>query len=79
MDVDDAVVLALAIWVFICSLLVKTVDVYVTLLLIGLLVVAEVAGNFIKPETKQGLKPAIYFLLFVFFVIVVKKVAEVLR
>lgn len=79
MDVDDAVVLTLAVWVFICSLLVKTVDVYATLLLIGLLVVAEVAGNFIKPETKQGLKPAIYFLLFVFFVIVVKKVVEVLR
>ncbi len=78
MDVDDAIILTLTIWVVICSLLVKTVDVYVTLLLIGLLIVAEVAGNFIKPETKQGIKPAIYFLLFVFFVIVVRKVMEVL-
>ena len=78
MDVDDAVVLTLAVWVVITSLMVKTVDVYVTLLLIGLLVVAEVAGNFIKPETKQGLKPAIYFLLFIFSIIVVRKVIEVL-
>ena len=78
MDVDDAVVLTLAIWVFICSILVKTIDVYITLLLIGLLVVAEVAGNFIKPETKQGLKPAIYFLLLIFCIIIVKKVIEVL-
>ena len=78
MDVDDAIILTLAIWVFICTVMVKTIDVYVTLLLIGLLVVAEVAGNFIKPETKQGLKPAIYFLLFVFLVIVVKKVMEIL-
>lgn len=78
MDVDDAIVLTLAMWVFICTVMVKTIDVYVTLLLIGLLVVAEVAGNFIKPETKQGLKPAIYFLLFVFLVIVVRKVMEVL-
>ena len=78
MDVDDAIILTLSIWVVICSLLVKTIDVYVTLLLIGLLVVAEVAGNFIKPETKQGLKPAIYFLLFVFLVIVVRKVMEIL-
>jgi len=78
MDVDDAIVLTLAIWVVICTILVKTIDVYVTLLLIGLLVVAEVAGNFIKPETKQRLKPAIYFLLFVFLVIVVRKVMEVL-
>jgi|Deesub1362A_J573_1020465.scaffolds.fasta_scaffold00471_25 hypothetical protein len=78
MDVDDAVVLTLAVWVVITSLLVKTVDVYVTLLLIGLLVVAEVAGSFINPETKQGLKPAIYFLLFIFVVIVARKVMEVL-
>jgi hypothetical protein len=78
MDVDDAVVLTLAVWVVITSILVKTVDVYVTLLLIGLLVVAEVAGSFIKPETKQGLKPAIYFLLFIFLVIVARKVMEVL-
>ena len=78
MDVDDAIILTLAIWVAICSLLVKTIDVYVTLLLIGLLVVAEVAGIFIKPETNLGLKPAIYFLLFVFLVIVVRKVMEIL-
>ena len=78
MDVDDVIILTLAIWVVICTILVKTIDVYVTLLLIGLLVVAEVAGNFIKPETKEGLKPAIYFLLFVFLVIVLRKVMEVL-
>ena len=77
MDVDDAILLTLAIWVVVCFLS-TSVDVYVTLLLIGLLVVAEVGGNFVKPETKQGLKPAIYFLLFVFLVIVVRKVMEVL-
>jgi len=78
MDVDDAVILTLAIWVIICSLLVKTIDLYVTLLLIGLLVVSEVASNFIKPEIKEGLKPTIYFLLFIFLIIVVKKIIEVL-
>jgi hypothetical protein len=77
-DVDDAVILTLAIWVVISSLLVKAVDVYVTLMLIGLLIVAEVAGNFINPETRQGLRPAIYFLLFIFLVIVAKKIMEVL-
>lgn len=78
MDVDDAILLTLAVWVVITSIIVETVDVYVTLLLIGLLVIAEVSGSFINPETKQGLKPAIYFLLFVFFIIVVKKVMDVL-
>jgi len=79
MDVDDAIVLVLAVWVTICFILVKTVEVYVTLILIGLLIVTEVAGTFMKPEIKQGLKPAIYFLLFIFFIVVVKKVFEVLR
>ncbi len=78
MDVDDVIILTLAVWVFICTILVKTVDVYVTLLLIGLLVVSEVGGYFMNPETKRGLNSAIYFLLFVFLVIVVRKVMEVL-
>lgn len=78
MDVDDAIVLVIAVWVFIVTVLVRTVDVYVTLLLIGLLVVAEVGGYFINPDTKRGLNTAIYFLLFVFLIIVVRKVMEVL-
>lgn len=78
MDVDDAVVLTLAIWVAVTSIVVKTVDVYVTLLLIGLLVVAEVAGGFISPQTKKALKPAIEFLVLVFLVIVLRKIMEVL-
>ena len=78
MDVDDIIVLTLALWVFICTSLVKTIDLYITLLLIGLLIVLEVAGSFISPEVKERLKPTLYFLLFVFFLIVVKKVYEVL-
>ena len=78
MDVDDVVITTLAIWVVICMIAVKTVDVFVTLLLIGLLIVMEVAGVFIKPEVRESLKPAVYFLLFLFAVIVVRKVMEVL-
>ena len=78
MDVDDVIILTLTIWVLVCNVMVKTVDVYVTLLLIGLLVVAEVGGYFINPETKRGLNSAIYFMLFVFLIIVVKKIMEVL-
>lgn len=78
MDVDDTIILVLAIWVTICIITVNSVDVFVTLLLIGLLVVAEVGGAFIKPEVRQGLKPVIYLLLFAFMVIVVRKVMEVL-
>jgi hypothetical protein len=78
MDTDDAILLTLAVWIVLCSILVGSTEVFVTLILIGLLVVAEVAGNFISPESKQLLKPAIYFLLFVFLIIVVRRVIEVL-
>ncbi|MBO8183028.1 MAG: hypothetical protein H0Z28_09590 [Archaeoglobus sp.] len=79
MDVDDTIILTLALWAIITSVIVPSIDIYVTLLLIGLLVIAEVAGSFIKPEAKQVLKPAIFFLLFVFLIIVAKKILEVLK
>ena len=79
MDVDDTIILTLAVWVFFCTLLVKTVEVYISLLLVGLLGVVAVSDIFINPETKEGLKPAISFLLFLFFVIVMRKVMNVLR
>jgi len=78
-DVDDAIVLTLAMWVILCFLLVSTVDIFVTLLLIGLLVVMEICSGFIRPEIKQKLMPVVYFLLFVFAIIVVKKILEVLK
>lgn len=77
MDVDDEVVLTLAIWTVVSFLMVETVEIYVTLLLIGLLVVVEVAGSFINPETKKALEPSIGFLLLVFLVIVLRKVMEI--
>ncbi len=78
MDVDDIIVLTLSIWVFICTVIITAVDAYITLLLIGLLVVAEIGGYFINPETKRALNSVIYFMLFVFAVIVIKKILEVI-
>lgn len=77
MDVEDAIILVISAWTVISFSLIKSVEVYLTLLLIGLLVVMEVAGSFINPEVRKGLKPAIYFILFVFFIIIAKKVIEV--
>jgi hypothetical protein len=37
----------------------------------------EVAGSFINPEIRKGLKPAIFFILFLFLIIIAKKVIEV--
>ena len=79
MDVDDMIILSLTVWVVVCTVLVETLDVYVTLLLIGLLIVMEVGGVFIRPEVRDRLKPAVYFLLFAFATIVVRKIMEVLK
>nr|QNO53939.1 hypothetical protein NNHBGCAA_00039 [Methanosarcinales archaeon ANME-1 ERB6] len=77
MDVEDIIVLIISAWAVVSFSLIKSIEVYLTLLLIGLLVVMEVAGSFINPEIRKGLKPAIYFILFVFFIIIAKKVIEV--
>ena len=78
MDVEDAIVLILATWAVISFSLIDSIEIYVTLLLIGLLVIMEVAGVFINPEIRKGLKPAIYFILFVFLIIIARKVLEIL-
>jgi len=77
-DVEDAVVMTLAVWAVLGFLAVESVEIYVTLLLIGVLAVTEVAGNFMKPEIKSDLKPTIGFLLLVFSIIVLEKASEVL-
>jgi hypothetical protein len=77
MDVEDGIILIISAWAVISFSLIPSVEVYLTLLLIGLLVVMEVAGTFINPEVRKGLKPAIYFILFVFLIIIAKKVMEV--
>ncbi|NQE06783.1 hypothetical protein C5S32_13005 [ANME-1 cluster archaeon GoMg1] len=78
MDVEDIIVLIISAWAVLSFSLIPRVEVYLTLLLIGLLVVMEVAGSFINPEIRKGLKPAIYFILFIFLIIIAKKVMEVL-
>ncbi len=77
MDVEDIIVLIISAWAVLSFSLIKSIEVYLTLLLIGLLVIMEVGGSFINPEIRKGLKPPIYFILFVFFIIIAKKVIEV--
>lgn len=78
MDVEDTIILIISACAVISFSLIPSVEVYLTLLLIGLLVVMEVGGSLINPEIRKGLKPAIYFILFVFLIIIAKKVMEVL-
>jgi hypothetical protein len=78
MDVEDAIILIISVWAVVSFSLIKSIEIYLTLLLIGLLVIMEVAGGFINPEIRKGLKPAIFFILFVFLIIIARKVMEIL-
>ncbi|KUH34441.1 hypothetical protein APY94_02065 [Thermococcus celericrescens] len=78
MDVEDGVVLFISLWILTSALAVKSVDVFITLTLIGLLVTLEVGGLFLSREKKEEIKPIVELLIFMFALIVLKKVYEVL-
>ncbi|MDN5321267.1 MAG: hypothetical protein PWP49_1687 [Thermococcaceae archaeon] len=78
MDVEDYMLLFLSSWVLISALATKSVDVFLTLTLIGLLITLEVGSLFLSKEQKEGLKPLVELLLVIFAIIVMKKVYEVL-
>jgi|Deesub1362A_J573_1020465.scaffolds.fasta_scaffold00052_102 hypothetical protein len=78
MDVRDYIVLTLSIWAVLTVLLVRSVEVYATLLLIGLLVVMAVASEFMGFRSRENIKLLLYTMLFIFAVIVMKRAYGVL-
>jgi len=78
MDVEDYILLFLSGWVLVSALATGSVDVFLTLTLIGLLITLEVGSLFLSREQKEGLKPLVELLLVVFAIVVMKKVYEVL-
>ncbi|HDZ36517.1 MAG TPA: hypothetical protein ENH81_06390 [Thermococcus sp.] len=78
MDVEDYILLFLSGWVLVSALATGSVDVFLTLTLIGLLITLEVGSLFLSREQKESLKPLVELLLVVFAIVVMKKVYEVL-
>ncbi|WP_297092671.1 hypothetical protein [Thermococcus sp.] len=78
MDVEDYIVLVLSLWIIVSALTAGSVDVFLTLTLIGLLITLEVGGLFMSREQKESLKPMVELLIVIFVIIVMKKVYEVL-
>ncbi|AIU69531.1 hypothetical protein TEU_03740 [Thermococcus eurythermalis] len=78
MDVEDYILLFLSAWVLISALATRSIDVFLTLALIGLLITLEVGGLFLSREQKENLKPLVELLLVIFAIVVMKKVYEVL-
>ena len=78
MRVEDCIVLFLSVWAILSALLSPSVDIFLTLLLIGSLICLEVADFFINKKSKEILKSIVYILIIIFAFIVVKKVYEIL-
>lgn len=78
MDVEDYILLFLTVWMTGSALAVDSLDVFLTLILIGLLITVEVGGLFMSRKQKENLRPLIELLLVVFTIIVLKKVYDVL-
>jgi len=78
MDVEDYMLLFLAVWILLSAILVGSVDVFLTLTLIGILITLEVGSLFLNREQKEGTKPLVELLILLFTLIVLKKVYEVL-
>jgi len=77
-DVEDYFILFISAWVLVSALAVKSVDVFLTLTLIGLLITLEVGSLFLSKEQKEDLKPLVELLIVIFVVIVMKKIYGVL-
>ncbi|ASJ01660.1 hypothetical protein [Thermococcus gorgonarius] len=79
MAVRDYLVIFLGVWIVISAVLSPSTEVFLTVALIGILITLEVGEFYLAEETKEGLKYSAYFLLFVFLVVVVMKVYEILN
>ncbi len=78
MSTEDSITLTLSTWILLSALVTKSVDVFLTLTLIGLLITLEVGSLFLSKEQKEDLKPLVELLIVIFVVIVMKKIYGVL-
>jgi len=75
MALSDYLMLFLALWTVASALLAPSTDIFLTVILIGILIVLEVGEFYLSRETKESLKYSAYFLLLVFVLIIARKIS----
>jgi len=75
--VRDFIIVFFALWLLLGAVLVPSVSVYLTLVLIGILIVLELGDFYLPNSTKETLKYSAYMLLIVFAFIVARRVWEI--
>lgn len=79
MDVKELITLSLSLWAILCFLTSQSFEIFLTLLLIGTLIIYEVSRSYIPKEVRNLFDSMIYLMLFAFAIIVIKKAMEVLK
>ena len=79
MAMRENMIIFLAVWVVSAALLSPSLNIFLTVALIGILIVMEIGEFYLSGETKETLKLSAYFLLLIFAFIVAQKVYEVIK
>uniref|UniRef100_A9A6Y5 DUF3953 domain-containing protein n=1 Tax=Methanococcus maripaludis (strain C6 / ATCC BAA-1332) TaxID=444158 RepID=A9A6Y5_METM6 len=75
----NLMVIIISFWAIITAILSPSLDLYVTLLLIGTLIFLEIGDFFISKKNKDSLKIIIYILAGIFATIVLNKVYTIIK
>ncbi len=79
MAMRENMVIFLEVWVVLAALLSPSLGIFLTVALIGILIVMEIGEFYLSGETKETLRLSAYFLLLIFAFIVAQKVYEVIK
>ncbi len=79
MAVRENLILFLAIWLVLSAILSSSPEIFLTIALIGILIVLEIGEFYLPKDVKDSLKLSAYLLLLAFAFIVARKVYEVIK
>lgn len=79
MAMRENVFLFLALWIVVSAMISPSTGVFLTIALIGILIVLEVGEFYLPMDVKESLKFSAYLLLLAFAFIVTRKVYEIIK
>lgn len=75
----NLMVITISLWAILTALLSPSIDLYITLLLIGTLIFFEIGDFFISKNNKDSLKIIVYILAGIFATVVLNKVYTIIK
>jgi len=76
---ETRIIIPLGIWMVICLVFVTSLEVFFVMMLLGILVMRELTDMYTTGPLKDRLNFFIYTFLFIFAIIVMRKVLEILE